>query len=71
MSLILSKETNPLGLLVMVGCDHSVLVLEVAGEQEREPSQLQPNKLPAVCEWLFASWSSWFRTQPQLMYARF
>jgi hypothetical protein len=55
----------------MVGRDHRVLVLEVAGEEDREPSQPQPNKLPAVCEWLFASWSSWFRTQPQLMYARF
>lgn len=57
----------------MVGRDHSVMVLEVAGESERgllEPHDLRQTKpLPAACEWLFSSWSSWFRTQPQLMYA--
>ena len=71
-----SKATHPLGLLVMVGRDHRVLVLEVAGQQQQECQQQQQQQLlqqkyrmPSACEWLFASWSSWFQTQPQLMYA--
>ena len=62
-----SKETHPLGLLVMVGReDHRVLVLEVAEDQALEQ---QRRKLPAACEWIYSSWSSWFRAQPQLMNA--
>jgi hypothetical protein len=47
------------------------MVLEVAGEQElglRGLQEPQQPKLPASCEWLCSSWSSWFQTQPQLMY---
>ena len=61
------KETHPLGLLVMVGReDHRVLVLEVAEDQALEQ---QRRKLPAACEWIYSSWSSWFQAQPQLMNA--
>jgi hypothetical protein len=71
MTMLFSKATHPLGLLVMVGRDHRVLVLEVVGQQQQECQQQQQQKhrLPSACEWLFASWSSWFQTQPQLMYA--
>jgi hypothetical protein len=61
------KETQPLGLLVMVGReDHRVLVLEIAEDQALEQQQ---RKLPAACEWIYSSWGSWFQAQPQLMNA--
>ena len=56
------QASYPLGLLIMVGRDHRVLVFEVAGAPVRQ------QQLPAVCTWLLSSWSSWFKTQPQLMY---
>jgi hypothetical protein len=64
-----AKETHPMGMMVLVGLDHRVLVLEVSGELELP--QQQQSKLPTACEWLFSSYSAWFQAQPRLMYAVF